>query len=211
MILVTEMHYFPLINLYVDMLRVGNVFLNQDVVFKKSTFRNRMIIAGSTGIMQLSIPIVGGRNCRLPFDQVAIDYKSDWQSLHFKSLCTAYGKTPWFSHYKTELNDLYNTHLSSLASWNLLCMEWVGKKLKLENKLNFQTIKPSDGMEVLDRMDFYKPSNFNTIEMSPFVKYQQAFQTKNGFHSNLSILDLLLNEGPNAKNLISGPQKTNSR
>ena len=210
MLLVTEMQYFPLIENYVDMMNVSNVYFSLDHVFRKSTFRNRMLIADSTGILELSIPIVGGRNCKRIFKEVEIDYKTDWQSLHYKSICTAYGKAPWFSHYQSDLKELYNTQFSTLSSWNLNCIEWVNKKLKIEKQIQFKSIKPNDESEILYRVDFYKPSNYNQISTESIISYQQVFQHRNGFHINLSILDMLMNEGPNARNLILTSNKTYS-
>ena len=208
MLLVTEMQYFPLINAYVDMLNVGIVSFSQDTAFRKSTFRNRMLIADSTGLLELSVPIVGGRNCKRIFNEVEIDYKTDWQTLHFKSICTAYGKAPWFSHYQAELMELYKTQSPTLASWNLKCIEWANKKLKIEKQIQFHSIKPNDEHQVINRVDFYKPSNYNQLNMDSIISYQQVFQHRNGFYVNLSILDLLLNEGPNARNLLLALKKT---
>ena len=210
MVLVTDMQYFPVIYNYVDMLNVNNVYFSTDVVFRKSTFRNRMIIAGSTGPISLSIPIIGGRNCKRLFHKVEIDYKTDWQSLHLKSICSAYGKAPWFSHYHPELKELYNSRISSLAAWNLCCIEWVNKKLKINDQINLQSVKPLDKFQVIDKVDFYMPSNYTQFKLTPAFKYQQIFEQRNGFCVNLSILDLLLNEGPNAKNLLLNPRETYS-
>jgi hypothetical protein len=210
MVLVTEMQYFPVIYSYVDMMNVNNVHFVTDTVFRKSTFRNRMIIASSTGPIGLSIPIVGGRNCKSLFHEVEIDYKTDWQSLHLKSICAAYGKAPWFSHYHIELSELYNKQISTLADWNHRCIEWINKKLKIHDKINLQSIKPSDESQVINKVDLYKPSNYTQFKMVPAVKYQQIFQHRNGFHVNLSILDLLLNEGPNARNLLLNAKETYS-
>jgi hypothetical protein len=169
-----------------------------------------MIIASSTGPIALSIPIVGGRNCKKFFDEVEIDYKSDWQSLHLKSICAAYGKAPWFSHYHIELKDLYSRRISSLAAWNLSCIEWVNKKLKIHDKLNLQSIKPSDESQIINKVDLYKPSNYTQFKLDPSFKYPQIFEQRHGFHVNLSILDLLLNEGPNARNLLLNTRETYS-
>jgi hypothetical protein len=210
MVLVTEMQYFPVIYNFVDMLNVNNVYFNTGVVFRKSTFRNRMIIASSTGPISLSIPIVGGRNCKSLFHEVEIDYKTDWQSLHFKSICAAYGKAPWFSHYHSELRELYDNRIPTLAAWNLRCIEWVNKKLKILDRINLQSVKPLDEFQVIDKVDLYKPSNYTQFKLKPEFRYQQIFEQRNGFHVNLSILDLLLNEGPNARNLLLNPRETYS-
>jgi hypothetical protein len=210
MILVTEMQYFPVIYNYVDMVNVNNVHFSTDAVFRKSTFRNRMIIASSTGPIGLSIPIVGGRNCKRLFYEVEIDYKTDWQSLHLKSIYAAYGKAPWFSHYHDELKELYNKRISTLAAWNLSCIEWINKKLKIHDEIIFHSVKPTNECQILNRVDMYKPSNYTQLNIDSTIRYQQIFEIRTGFLVNLSVLDLLLNEGPNARNLLLNSRKTYS-
>lgn len=208
MILLSELQYFPLINWYIDAVKIGTVCFCEDDLFKKSTFRNRMMIAGAGGLLQLSIPIVGGRNCKLPFREVLIETSSDWQLLHFKSICSAYGKSPWFSHYQPELEEIFLCKSDSLMQWNLRCHNWVTKKLKLEKLVRIAGIKPFENVEVLERINFYIPSNYNKLESSAYIRYPQVFQYKYGFCPNLSILDLLFNEGPNSTKYIMDKSKT---
>jgi hypothetical protein len=160
-----------------------------------------MMLLGSKGVIQLSIPIVGGRDCKLPYQDISIDYRTDWQGNHFKTLVSLYGNAPWFRHYSHELEEIYNTREEHLFDWNMLCFQWVLKKLKLGNEVRIAEIM-SDKEDLLDKTDFYLPSNYDKTEKGPFLKYAQVFEDKIGFKSNLSILDLILNEGPESRNKI---------
>lgn len=200
-ILTTELQYFTIVNSIIDIAKIGTVFFQTPNKFRKSTFRNRMLLMGSRGVIQLSIPLVGGRDSKLPYQDILIDYKSDWQRNHYKTLVSLYGNAPWFGHFSYELEEIYNTRKELLLDWNILCFQWVLKKLKLVNEVSIHK-KLSDQVEVLDKTDYFLPSNYDKIEKGPFLKYSQVFEDKTGFKSNLSILDLILNEGPNARNKI---------
>lgn len=201
MILNTELQYFTTVSSIIDIAKIGTVFLQPEQKFRKSTFRNRMLLLGSKGVIQLSIPVVGGRDCKLPYQDILIDYKSDWQRNHFKTLVSLYGNAPWFSHYSPELEELYNTRKELLFDWNMLCFQWVLKKLKLGSEVSIVE-RLSDQDDLLDKTDYFLPSNYDRTEKGPFLVYPQVFEDKTGFKSNLSILDLILNEGPEAKNKI---------
>ncbi|MEZ5072318.1 MAG: WbqC family protein [Bacteroidales bacterium] len=55
-----------------------------------------------------------------------------------------------------------------------------------------------------DPRDFIHPKKNMAIEDPGFrsPEYHQVFSDRHGFHSNLSILDLLFNEGPHALSLL---------
>lgn len=201
MILNTELQYFTTVSSIIDIAKIGSVFLQPEQKFRKSTFRNRMLLLGSTGVIQLSIPVVGGRDCKLPYQDILIDYKSDWQRNHYKTVVSLYGNAPWFRHYSHELEEIYNTRKELLFDWNMLCFQWVLKKLKLVNEVGIVE-RLSDQDELLDKTDYFLPSNYDKTDKGPFLEYLQVFEDKTGFKSNLSILDLILNEGPEARNKI---------
>ena len=200
--LCADLQYFTSINSFVDLTKGGDIYFQPEHIFRRSSFRNRMMVPASNGIIQLSIPVVGGRNCKLPYGEVLIDYKSNWQRNHFHTLETVYGNAPWFIHYKAELETLFSQRPFFLFEWNMMCLDWVIKKTKLTHKITIQGNKIPEVTTYLDKADFYLPSNYNTSEKGPFLEYPQVFIEKIGFKPNMSILDLLLNEGPNTRNKI---------
>jgi hypothetical protein len=202
MVLCADLHYFTTINSFIDLVKAGNINFQATHPFRRSTFRNRMMVPASNGIIQLSIPLVGGRNCRLPYRDVLIDYKSDWQRNHYQTLVSVYGNAPWFQHYSVELEALFDQKPSGLFEWNMLCFYWIAQKFKMNSSIRLQETEVSENEPCINRSDFYLPSNYSQTEKGPFLVYAQVFDTKIGFKPNLSILDLLLNEGPNARNKI---------
>lgn len=178
-----------------------------DQPFKRSTFRNRMLLPGGNGLVSLSIPLVGGRSVKLPFKAVEIDYSSNWQRDHFRSLETIYGNSPFYFHYRSSLKEIFDQKPQLLVDWNKICLDWIVKKMKIKvNLLQLASLSSNDHV-IRERNDFYLPSNHDKIGEKPFIKYPQLFEEKIGFKPNVSILDLLFNLGPDALKKIINPSK----
>lgn len=199
--MVQHLHYFPCINAFAVMIQQPILLFHLSMPYKRSTFRNRTIIAGATGPITLSIPIIGGRSIKLPYNEVEIDYNNNWQRDHFRTLSTVYGNSPFFMFYKDELEIIFEQKPKFLYQWNLLCIQWVFKKIKLEisietnEKSNFNSISFNQLNEIL-------PQNYSSILKDLILKYHQVFEDKTGFLPNLSVLDLLFNKGPQSKQLL---------
>jgi len=196
----TELHYFPCINWFMDVIAADGVLFNNDRLFKRSTFRNRMVVPGSNGIVSLSIPLEGGRSVKLPFHKINIDYSSTWQRDHFRSLESVYGNAPFFFQYRDELSKLYQHQIKLLVDWNLCCLNWIFSKTKLAAPNFLSSFDPGEAYLLQERNDFYLPSNHKNTEKGPFEKYPQIFEDKIGFQPNMSVLDLLFNLGPKGIN-----------
>lgn len=193
----TELQYFPCIGQFAYIFSEGSVFFDSLALFKRSTFRNRMVVSGSNGPVQLSIPILGGRNVRLPYGKVKIDYKKDWQRDHFRTLESVYGKSPFFFHYKENLQALFAETPVFLFEWNLRCLDWLMDKVKLHQYFKYSCTLQKDSVNLYtDISDYFLPSNYNTQGKGPFLYYAQVFEDRVGFLPNLSVLDLIFSMGP---------------
>jgi hypothetical protein len=186
---------------FADLLHQSTISFDADMPFKRSSFRNRLIIAAADGPIQLSIPVVGGRSIKSIYREVEIDYKSNWQRDHFRTLCTAYGNSPFFLFYRDELEQLFQQKPRLLHEWNLLCLEWVLKKIKI-HLLIVNDISSQNEDIYSVRADRYSPQNYTIDSSKVDVSYQQVFEEKTGFLPNLSILDLLFNEGTHSKQVL---------
>jgi len=164
------------------------------------SFRNRCIIAGAHGTISLSVPLQNGRNQNLPMNEVLISDKENWQSRHFKSIQSAYNRSPFFEYYQHELFGIYQKTFSRLVDWNLHCLNWVKEKLDWPAEIRFtETAIPylAGGFE--DQRNIVLPKNYG--QWNP-VKYRQVFEERTGFFPNLSVLDLLFNVGKEAGELL---------
>jgi hypothetical protein len=124
-----------------------------------------------------------------------IDNKIAWQKNHWRSIQTAYSSSPFFEFYKDSLEQVYNQKYTNLVKFNFdiikLVLEWLDielkSKLSKEYKMDYE-----NSLDLRKKIDSKKKSN------SENKKYKQVFSEKNGFLNDLSIIDLIFNEGPNS-------------
>jgi len=198
-----ELQYFPCINAMRDIVDCKLVFFDNDLLFRRSSFRNRMILPGGNGLVSMTIPVVGGRSVKLPFKAVEIDYTSNWQRDHFRSMETIYGNSPFYFQYSASLMEIYEQKPQYLVDWNSICLDWVVKKMKINLILLKDANQLTENQEKKERIDYYSPSNHDNSGKGPFIKYPQLFEDRIGFKPNVSIVDLLFNLGPDALKKIT--------
>jgi len=200
-ILITEYQYFPSVILYDASNSITNILFEQYEYYRKMSFRNRCVIAGANGIINLTVPLEFGRNQKTIMKDVKISDSEAWQKQHWKSIESSYNRAPWFEFYKDELHSLYQKSFSFLADWDLACFEWSIQKLNLPIKISLtdKFDKEYNAAEYLDFRNKLLPKNYTGFKA---IKYQQVFQEKIGFFPNLSILDILFCEGKNAAALL---------
>src|ERR1700676_1263795 len=101
--IVSELQYFPPITFFTTLYKETYIYLDIYEVYRKMSFRNRCMVAGAQGIISLSVPLSAGRNQQLPVNEVLISDSENWQLRHFKSLRSAYNRSPFFEYYQDEL------------------------------------------------------------------------------------------------------------
>ena len=196
MIVLTESQYFPPVILFKKVIEFSNIEFDLYDVHRKMSFRNRCVVAGGGGPVNLSIPLVEGRNQRRPLQEVQIDNRVRWQDQHWKTITSCYNRSPWFEFYKNELEVLYQQPVEMLADWNRRCWDWAVKKLgaPVNTRYAGSYREPVDPGQYLDWRNRLMPRSISTDFPNP-VKYRQVFEDRLGFIPHLSILDLLFCEG----------------
>lgn len=182
----------------------GDVVIEKHENFQKQTYRNRCYIYGANGIQSLVIPIKKLHGTKTSIEAIEIDYSGPWQKIHLKSIQSAYQTSPFYEYYADDFNALYSEMPSGLFDLNLRLLQYFLKQLGLNNHVNFTENFEKNPEGLLDfrqsiqpKPRLYKPDeNFNP------VPYQQVFQDRYGFLPNLSIIDLLFNEGLNALEIL---------
>ena len=168
--------------------------------FPKQTFRNRAKISSPNGSLDLYIPVVKGSKVHTLIKDVKISYDFKWQRLHWLSLQNSYRNSAYFEYYEDELAPFYHQKFEFLFDYNLGLFEWVLTKLKknTEIELTEEYIK-----DPVLQADYRNRLNFKNPEvLFPPEPYFQVFEDRNGFIPNLSIVDLLFSQGPQAKFII---------
>lgn len=199
---VVDNQYFSCVNYYSSLFSYANTEIELFDNFQKMGFRNRCIIAGSNGLINLTIPVVGGRNKKQLMREVKIDQTQAWQQQHIKTILSCYGKSPFFEFYRDGVENLIKCQEVFLLDFNLEILIWLKKVLQVSSNIGFTEsyITNYEAEFITDNRNKFLPRNFQ--ESNDSINYPQVFEEKIGFQPNLSILDLLFCEGPNAKKLL---------
>jgi len=169
--------------------------------YEKQSYRNRTCIYGANGKQDLVIPVKrpGGNNT-LTRD-IMLDYDMPWHQVHWKSIVSAYGHSPFFEIFEPELAPFFVKKMKYLLDWNFGLLDRLfslaGITVSYQRTENF--IKP-DSEKYLDLRDSIHPKKRRQKSDSGFAPspYFQVFSEKLGFIPDLSFIDLLFNEGSDA-------------
>lgn len=202
--LLIESQYFSPVILFKKSIDILNIKIDIYEPWRKMSFRNRCVVVGSNGPINLSIPVLDGREQKKLLKEVMIDNRKPWQSQHWKTITSCYNRSPWFDFFEPELSGLYRQPVELLIDWNRTCFEWVMRTLGLPVHVNFsQYVSGAEpDREVLDWRNKLTPKSLQTDFPDP-VRYHQVFEERIGFIPNLSVLDLLFCEGKNARRILS--------
>jgi len=196
-----ETQYLPSIPFFSALSKSSSITLEQFENFGKQSFRNRTQILSSQGIQNLVIP-VHNANSKILTKEITIDYTQKWQLLHLRAIRSAYGKAPFFEHYFPMIEKVLLSNQIHLWDLNLNFLQVLLSCLKINKSILFsdEYIK-TPSPEILDLRNVIHPKK-NIHEHDYFKdyvhkKYFQVFGEQ--FVPELSIIDLLMNEGPQAK------------
>ena len=186
--------FFPNVASYMVMVQSTNLVFEIQDSYQKQTYRNRCYIYGANGKRGLNIPVHYSQKNRQNSTEIKIDNSSNWQSIQWKSIESAYKTSPFFEFYEDEFTALFNTPKEFLIAFNFECIEVINRCLNLEVIFmkSDQFSKSTSDSDYRFLVNARKESIINN------PSYIQVFQDKHGYINNLSILDLLFNEGPNA-------------
>ncbi|GAB1855769.1 WbqC family protein [Flavobacteriaceae bacterium MHTCC 0001] len=186
--------YFPNITSFVAMAHAKSVTFEVADNYVKQTYRNRCYIYGANGKLALTIPVTYSQKQRQLYKDVKIFNEDKWQLQHWKSLESAYRTSPFFEFYADDLHPLFFKKTTFLLDFNMQCLHTLCDCLQLElnvnETLNFEKVIHGK----TDCRFLVNPKNETDFNYS---NYTQVFTNKHGYIPNLSILDLLFNEGPN--------------
>ena len=187
--------FFASILQYVAFASCGTVVLERQDNFQKQTYRNRCYICGPNGRQLLSVPVVHAHGKgRQKTREVRIDNSFRWQVNMFRSLEASYRSSPFFEFYEDEIAPIFEQKYDFLMDLNLASFEVVNACLDLDLEFDF-TETYEESTEGPDLRFLVNAKSSHSYDFAP---YTQVFESKHGFLPNLSILDLLFNEGTNA-------------
>lgn len=198
---IIELHYFPSVPYIASWVFFDEMVIESKESYIKQSFRNRFRIKTANKVVDLIIPIQKG-NSNIPIQEIRIDYNQSWIKNHWGAIQAAYGKAPFFEHYGKEVEELLNRKPKFLFDLNLQILEYLLNILGIHKNILFSqkfektyTDSITDLRSIIHpkqhcgKLSFYKPTEYIQVFGNQFVK-------------DLSILDLIFCEGPNAINVI---------
>lgn len=169
--------------------------------YPRQTYRNRCRIAAANDVLALSVPVKKEKGINTMTKDIEISYAEDWQRLHRRSIEDAYTNSPFFLYYWDEFRKHFGKKYRFLIDLNtnllLTVFSILGKQADIGFTERFD--KAPDG--IADLRDSFSPKL--PAGRFKFNRYPQVFEEKYGFMPDLSIIDLIFNEGPAAADYFS--------
>ncbi len=204
MIILLSTAYLPSIQYMSKLLLPGTVLLENDENYIKQTYRNRCYIAGPNGVQSLSIPVEKASFHKVHIRDVKIDWSVPWNALHLRALSAAYRSSPFYEYYIDDLKKIYQQKPLFLFDMNLRLLEQLTELLGIDCNISFTGTyySPAPQDHLLDYRESIRPKKKKPDALYHPVEYHQVFDDRFGFLKDLSIADLLFNEGPDSRVLL---------
>lgn len=190
--------YLPPVQWFTKLLAYKHIYVEQYDHYHKQTYRNRCIITSQAGLQSLTIPVTLGEGKTFTRD-VKISDHGNWRHLHWQALVSAYENSAFFEFYADDFQRIYEEKNESLVSFNQSLVKLTCGLLDID--CDMQLTSEYASPQQLDADDFRDAINPKHPQRDPSLtpkEYYQVFAARNGFKPNVSIADLLFNEGPEA-------------
>lgn len=181
--------YFGPVQWYQKLYRAEAAVIDAGEPFLKQSYRNRCVIAAANGPQALVVPVEKARHVR----DVRISDHGNWRHQHWHALLSAYGDSPFFDYYQDDLRPFFEARWEFLYDYNMAILEKMCELLDIRPRL---VESAGDDAAVTDwRAAIHPKHPLPDGDFQP-RRYYQVYGERHGFLPNLSILDLLLNMGP---------------
>jgi hypothetical protein len=189
--------WFPPVLWFAALQPYRQVCIEAHETYAKQSYRNRCYVAGPNGVQALVVPVIKPEGNRSKIREALLADQAGWRITHWRSIEAAYNKSPFFIYYRDGIKSALFENITRLFDLNLsLIMHLLSLLgLAVEIKLTDEFQKQIPGS--LDLRYQLHPKKQPEFPVNLPV-YTQVFEEKHGFVPNLSILDLLFNEGPAA-------------
>ncbi len=200
--LLIECQYLPCIEYFALIYKFDEIYLDSAEFYIKQTYRNRCRIRGANKIETLIVPVRHTQR-KIPMKDVEIDYDQKWLPVHSRTIQSAYGKAPFYEYFANDLYQILNRKYKYLFDLNFelltKCLDFlkINKTILIEDYFN-KTVNV-DFNDVRGHIH-PKRRTRNNLCFEAFP-YWQVFGKD--FDNNLSIIDLIFCEGPNAMDVLT--------
>ncbi len=196
--------YMGPISFWQALIGSDRIIMESHESYQKKSHRNKTKIFGSAGVELLSIPLIKGKHNKTNIREVEISNETNWRKKHINSIKEAYVRAPFFEFYFEPLSCLINNNASYLFDFNTKIIEWI--LLLLQHDITYTNteyyVKNYPFKDLRNR----KYTLDSNLEFQP--TYPQVYEYKLGFQTDLSIIDLLMNLGPESKTYLKDLKST---
>ncbi len=183
--------YFPNVAWYYGAVQAGEVVMYTHIGYNRKWHANKMELTGANGTQFLSIPLVGGRMHKGLYETTAISYDIDWQKNHWRSIETMYGRSAYFEYFASALKQFFATPYTNLVECNIASIQLLNKCMGLNMPMATEA-----------KQELTKNIALSAGTYPHKLNYTQSFADKYAFVPNLSMLDMLLCNGPQCVTLL---------
>ena len=200
--------YFGPVQWYQKLNRYKRCVIERFDNYTKQTYRNRCVIVTANGVQALTVPTKSYDTPKYPMRDIRISDHGEWRHLHWNAITSAYGESPFFDYYADDLRPFFEKHWEYLFDLNLEITHTMCDLLDIRPTIALSdeyAILPSasespgtvqERQHVADFRDVIRPKHPQPDPDFVPRTYYQVYASRHGFLPNLSILDLLFNEGP---------------
>lgn len=186
---VFPLYYFGNLAYWKAILVENEIVLSTKQRIAKKSYSNRTIILMANGLQTLTVPLVGGRGSKTPFDELEISYAENWIAKHKMALQSAYAKSPYYEFYMPYFENILDAKPLLLLDLNKAIIKEIVRMLKFKKE-----VIESEDMATIN----FIPNQFD----NSLPEYPQVFRYKSPFQPDLSILDLLFCLGPRSRDYL---------
>ncbi len=192
--------YFGPVEYFGAILNTRKILIEHEETYVKQSYRNRCSIDGAGGRLDLTIPVIKANGNHTQIKDIRISNSEKWQLNHWRAIKSSYNHSPFFMFYQDDIEPFYSKKFDFLIDFNYQLLTTLLNVLSHNVRIEFTT-------------HFKKPMTYGISDLRysihpktqpevAFPRYTQVFENNHGFISNLSIIDLLFNMGPDSKNYL---------
>lgn len=184
--------YFGPIQWYQKLHRYDCSIVSREERFRKQSYRNRCVIATANGLQALTVPVV--HDAGKDIGTLRVSEHGNWRHVHWNALCSAYGDSPFFQYYADDIRPFFESRWEYLYDLNMAITVKMCELLDIHPNITDRLDGDVHG-SVDDLTDAIDPKHGRVDPAFLPRRYYQVYERRYGFQPNLSILDLLFNQG----------------